>query len=87
MCSVLTHPVVPVALSVLLPRNAASSSLLLAGAACSIVPDLDVIGFSFGVRYNDMLGHRGITHSILFAITLGAVLTFTLFRNSEGVIG
>ena len=84
MCSVLTHPVVPVALSVLLPRNAASSSLLLAGAACSIVPDLDVIGFSFGVRYSDMLGHRGITHSILFAIVLSAVLTFTLFRNSEG---
>lgn len=84
MCSVLTHPVVPVALSVFLPRNAASSTLLLAGAACSIIPDLDVIGFGFGLRYNDMLGHRGFTHSILFAVVLGALLTFTLFRNSQG---
>ena len=84
MCSILTHPVVPVALSVFLPQGAASPRLILAGAVCSIIPDLDVIGFRFGIRYSDMLGHRGLTHSILFAAALGALLSFTLFRNSQG---
>lgn len=84
MCSVFTHPVVPLALSAFLPPGAASTSLLLAGAACSVVPDLDVIGFRFGVRYSDMLGHRGVTHSILFAAALGALLTFVLFRDAAG---
>lgn len=83
MCSIITHPAVPVALSVFLPQGAASPRLLLAGAACSIIPDLDVIGFGFGVRYSDMLGHRGLTHSILFAAALGALLSFTLFRSGE----
>lgn len=85
MCSILTHPVVPMALSVFLPQGAASPKLLLAGVACSIIPDLDVIGFGFGIRYSDMLGHRGLTHSILFAAALGALLGFTLFRDGQGV--
>jgi inner membrane protein len=84
MCSVLTHPAVPLALSAFLPRGAASPALLLAGAACSVIPDLDVIGFAFGVRYSDMLGHRGLTHSILFAAALSALLGFTLFRDAAG---
>ena len=84
MCSVFTHPVVPLALSAFLPPGAASAPLLLAGAACSVIPDLDVIGFRFGVRYSHMLGHRGVTHSILFAAALGALLTFTLFRQAPG---
>ena len=84
MCSILTHPVVPVALAVFLPQGTASPKLLLAGAACSIIPDLDVIGFGFGIRYSDMLGHRGLSHSILFAAALGALLSFTLFRDGQG---
>lgn len=83
MCSVITHPVVPVAISVLFPEGTVSKQMILAGAICSIIPDLDVIGFRFGVRYGDLLGHRGLTHSILFAAALGALLTFTLFHSVE----
>lgn len=84
MCSVVTHPVVPIAISAFLPQNTVSPSLLIAGAVCSAVPDLDVIGFSFGVRYSDMLGHRGFSHSIVFALALAALLTFTVFQAAEG---
>lgn len=84
MCSILTHPIVPVAFSAFLPRDAATPALLLTGALCSIIPDMDVIGFSFGIRYSDMLGHRGLTHSILFAATLSLLLSLTLFRHAEG---
>src|SRR5919108_3994798 len=84
MCSVITHPAIPLALSPFLPRETMSRPLLLAGVVCSIVPDLDVIGFRFGIRYGDLLGHRGFTHSFLFAFILAASLTFTMFRNGPG---
>ncbi len=83
MCSVLTHPAVPIALLTVLPQEALSPPLLLVGAACSVMPDLDVIGFKFGITSDHMLGHRGLTHSIVFAATLGALLTYTLFRNGH----
>jgi inner membrane protein len=84
MCTVITHPAVPIALSVLVPQESASSSLLIAGALCSIAPDLDVVGFEFGIEYGDMLGHRGFTHSIFFAALLAVFVTFAFFRNSSG---
>jgi len=52
------------------------------GAVCSAVPDLDVTGFGFGVDYGDLWGHRGMTHSILFAIALSALVT-VMIRSSE----
>ena len=84
MCTVITHPAVPIALSVLLPRDTASSSLLIAASVCSIIPDVDVIGFGLGIRYGDMLGHRGFTHSLAFAVALAALATVTLFQHSHG---
>ena len=83
MCTVITHPAVPIALSVLVQQESASSSLLIAGALCSIIPDLDVVGFEFGVEYGDMFGHRGFTHSIFFAAVLALFVTFAFFRNGN----
>lgn len=34
----------------------------------------DVIGFQFGVHYGDFWGHRGFTHSLVFAVLLASVL-------------
>ena len=45
---------------------------------CSILPDFDVIGFSFGIRYGDLWGHRGLTHSILFAVAVGILAGIAL---------
>lgn len=33
-----------------------------------------------GVEYGDLWGHRGMTHSILFALILGAIVSTWLFR-------
>lgn len=81
MCTVITHPAIPIALSALLPQDTASSSLLIAAALCSVIPDLDVVGFEFGIKYADMLGHRGFTHSIFFAVLLAGLITFVFFQN------
>jgi inner membrane protein len=34
----------------------------------SLLPDLDVVGFRLGVHYGDPWGHRGATHSLVFAL-------------------
>ncbi|HMV47811.1 MAG TPA: metal-dependent hydrolase [Blastocatellia bacterium] len=38
---------------------------------CSVLPDLDVIAFAFGIPYSSVWGHRGVTHSLLFALLAG----------------
>jgi inner membrane protein len=38
---------------------------------CSVLPDFDVIGFGFGIRYGDLLGHRGFSHSLCLALLSG----------------
>lgn len=49
-----------------------------------MLPDIDVVGFAFGVRYGSMLGHRGLTHSIAFALLTGAVVGSLFFRRRPG---
>src|SRR5437764_9166773 len=49
--------------------------------ACSMLPDVDVIGFSFGIQYGDLFGHRGFTHSLFFAALTGMVAAFAATRN------
>ena len=41
--------------------------------ACSVAPDLDSIGFQLGIPYHHWLGHRGFSHSILFALILALI--------------
>jgi inner membrane protein len=74
MSSVISHAVVPVALSAWFPADALSPGVLTLGALCSMAPDLDVIGLFLGFRYADAMGHRGFTHSVAFAAGLGALL-------------
>lgn len=37
----------------------------------SLMPDLDVLAFRFGIPYSAPFGHRGATHSIAFALLVG----------------
>jgi inner membrane protein len=83
MASIITHPVVPIAIAAIFPRKSITPAVVITGAICSIVPDFDVVGFVFGISYSDMLGHRGLTHSILFASILAAFLTVILTRHDR----
>ena len=42
-------------------------------AACAVAPDLDLIGWPLGISPLTLLGHRGLSHSILFATALGVL--------------
>jgi inner membrane protein len=74
MPSIMSHPAVPLALATALPREIVSPGLVFLGVVCSTIPDLDVVGFRFGISYRHVLGHRGLSHSILFAAFLGGCL-------------
>lgn len=80
MPSIITHTAVSLALGLGLGGAVIPRRLLLAGVAASMIPDLDVIGFKLGIAYADSMGHRGITHSLLFAALLG-LLAFVLARR------
>jgi inner membrane protein len=47
---------------------------------CAIIPDADVIGFKFHVAYGSTFGHRGFTHSILFALIMGFIAAWIFTR-------
>lgn len=82
MASILSHAVAALGIGSVFYRQGMSKRVLIAGALCSVVPDLDVIGFGFGIRYGDFWGHRGFTHSLLFAAVLATVVAVVAFRNS-----
>src|SRR5258708_33227849 len=62
-------------------------SVWVAGEVCSVLPDLDVIGFRFGVHYGDFWGHRGFTHSLVFAALIASAALVLVFRDSVPKIG
>jgi inner membrane protein len=53
------------------------------GAVLSAVPDLDVIGFHFGVHYGDVMGHRGFTHSLFFAALLAGLVSIAFVGQNQ----
>jgi inner membrane protein len=58
-----------------------SKRVWVAAVVCSVLPDLDVIGFRFGIHYGDFWGHRGFTHSLLFAALLSGTVAVGVFRR------
>lgn len=77
MASIFGHAAGALALSNLFKLKTKLSVRIIAlGIFCSILPDADVIAFGFGIPYESMWGHRGISHSILFALILAFILAY-----------
>lgn len=49
-------------------------------AVCAMIPDADVVSFSLGAERGGMFSHRGITHSIVFAILFGSFAAFLVHK-------
>ena len=73
MPTIITHPALPLAMAYGMGRNIISTKLLLAGATASVLPDLDVLAFHFGIPYAAAFGHRGFSHSMLFALIVACI--------------
>jgi inner membrane protein len=79
MASAFSHIAIPIVLYVAGRDRAISFRLFALGAILSVLPDADVIAFSFGIPYASPWGHRGFTHSLFFAAALA--LFFTLYKD------
>ncbi len=86
MASAFSHAVVALALGKSHPHPVMTWPVVFLGVACSIMPDVDVIGFAFGIQYSDLWGHRGMTHSLFFAGLFSAVLVRLWFRQRSVVV-
>src|SRR5437660_7041512 len=80
MASAFTHAFAAVALTKTMSTTKRGWRFwtLLAGSA--VLPDADVIGFPFGINYGGLLGHRGLSHSLLFAALWSLLVVFWEFR-------
>lgn len=81
MASALSHAVVALSIGTCFYQPCIPKRVWVIGAVCSVLPDLDVIGFRFGIRYGDFWGHRGFTHSLTFAALLAAAVVIFGFRR------
>jgi inner membrane protein len=81
MPTAFTHGFVALALGKTVAAGKMPLRFWVLSALCAVLPDADVIGFRYGIRYGDMLGHRGFSHSLLFALLLGMLVVFLFFRD------
>jgi len=82
VASLVTHPIVPLSLALAAGQKAIPWHLMLLGMLSSMLPDADVIAFRFGIPYGHMLGHRGLSHSLVFAVLLAtAIAVFARFKE------
>jgi inner membrane protein len=80
MPTVMTHAVVGMTLGTL-TRFPPRWPFWIASAIVPVLPDLDVLGLPFGVGFASMWGHRGISHSFVAALVIGALASALLSRT------
>ncbi|WP_370478618.1 metal-dependent hydrolase [Tamlana flava] len=84
MASIFSHAAVGFTLTKVLDSKN-TKWLLIAAIISTILPDIDVLAFKLGVPYEHPFGHRGFTHSILFAILWALLLMFTVGRKHKTI--
>ena len=57
--------------------------IVVCGVALALLPDVDVAGLPFGIPHEDLFGHRGFTHSLVFALATAAIATWVILRGSQ----
>ena len=55
--------------------------LIVWGVLLAILPDIDVIGLPFGISHYAWFGHRGFTHSLVFALAAAVTVIFIALRD------
>lgn len=75
MASIFGHAFTAYAFGKTFPKELNLKKLFFLGIFCAILPDADVIAFAFHIPYESFWGHRGFTHSLVFALLLGVLIT------------
>jgi len=87
MATLFSHGIAAIAIGSSFSPRLLPRSLWVVGVFCAIFPDSDVLGMALGVEYEDFWGHRGFTHSLLFAVMLSALFAFIiLYTRSHKIL-
>lgn len=81
MATIFSHALVGATLVSFLPPKLQTRRTRFIAGVCAILPDIDYIGFVLRIPYNSLWGHRGMTHSILFAFCIGLILCTFAYRE------
>lgn len=76
MPTIVTHAAVPLCPGLGPEHNTIAARLLLAGTALAMLPDADVLAFQFGIAWGNIVGLRGVTHSLLFALVVPLLMAW-----------
>lgn len=83
MASAFGHAFAAFTASRFFPRSLMQKRMIFLGIASSIMPDIDVLAFRYGIPYESLWGHRGMTHSIFFALLWSILLLFIFHTTSK----
>lgn len=81
MPTIFSHAVAAVALGKVYAGAKMPARFWVLSAMCAVLPDADVIAFSYGLRSGSMFGHRGFSHSFVFALLVALLVVVLAFRK------
>lgn len=81
MPTIFSHAITAIPISLGFAEKINKRKLIILSIIFSILPDLDGIGFQFGIKYNSLFGHRGFSHSLFFILI--ASIVFIFLTSSE----
>lgn len=81
MATIFSHAIVGFTIAKLTTQPKTFARLPYIAAVCAMLPDADVLAFNFGIEYQSMWGHRGFSHSILFAVIVAVIYYLIFFRS------
>lgn len=76
MATIISHSLVGATIALIAPLKNKNFAFYLFMIILPILPDLDYVGYVFKIPYDSLWGHRGLTHSILFSITVSLFSVF-----------
>ena len=83
MASAFGHALSAIAIGSSFSKGMTNWKFWIIGMICAILPDADVVSFALNIPYEDFWGHRGFTHSLLFALIIGVVVTGLFYRKNN----
>jgi inner membrane protein len=76
MPTIVTHTFVAALLGRSLAAGRVPARFWFLSVLCAILPDADLFGFPLGINREGVFGHRGLSHSLIFALVLSLIVSF-----------
>ena len=73
------HTAVALAINATIVYKKNRIKIILLSLLVAVIPDLDVIGYKYGIKYASLFGHRGFSHSLLFVLLVAFLIALIFF--------